>query len=207
MTTTSPTQPSITAANLSEHARQRLERLQALQRIAGIANSRPRRPRRSPPLLCCVRAHRAGLLPELPPAPLLPARDAISGEYRCVLCGLSFSFVKREEEDCWCHPSDHIGVRDVTKWPGGSLWDNTEEERARSFREREESKRKSFEKRKREEEQRKKEATRKHTAEREARARKPLARLINRARRSLLVNAIFYSFVFYGILVLFASLK
>jgi len=196
MTTTSPTQPSITAANLSEHARQRLERLQ----------SRPH-PRARLPSLCCVRAHRAGLLPELPAAPMMPARDVISGEHRCVLCGLSFSFVKKEEEDCWCHHSDFKPVLDTTKWPGGSLWDNAEEERARSFRERKESERKSFEKRKREEEQRKREAMRKHTAERKARARKPLARLINRARRSLLVNAIFYSFVFYGILALFAFLK
>ena len=193
MTTTSPTQPSITAANLSEHARQRLERLQ----------SRPH-PRARLPSLCCVRAHRAGLLPELPAATLRrrtrPARDVISGEHRCVLCGLSFSFVKKEEEDCWCHHSDFKPVLDTTKWPGGSLWDNAEEERARSFRERKESERKSFEKRKREEE----EARRKRAAERKAAED---ARLINRARRSLLVNAIFCSFVFYGILALFASLK
>ena len=189
MTTTSPTQPSITAANLSEHARQRLERLQ----------SRPH-PRARLPSLCCVRAHRAGLLPELPAAPMMPARDVISGEHRCVLCGLSFSFVKKEEEDCWCHHSDFKPVLDTTKWPGGSLWDKTEEERARSFRERKESERKSFEKRKREEEARQKRAAERKAAED--------ARLINRVFNFLAcpLSILFHPFLIFPWLALFSYL-
>jgi hypothetical protein len=95
---------------------------------------------------------------------------------RCVLCGLSISYVE-EEGDCWCHPKRAL---DKTKWPGGSLWDNAEEERARSFRERRESERKrEAEAMKREEEARRREekARQKRAAERKAAED---ARLINR---------------------------
>jgi len=80
------------------------------------------------------------------------------------------------------------------------LWNKIEEGYVNAYRGQKDAEYKQ----RKEEQQRKREARQKRAAERKA---VEDARLINRARRSLLVNAIFYSFVFYGILVLFASLK
>ena len=98
---------------------------------------------------------------------------------RCSACGLSI---------------------DPRKWPDGPLWNKIEERYVNAYRDQMDAE----EKQRKEDYRRAEEARQKRAAERKA---VEDARLINRARRSLLANAIFYSFVFYGILALFAYLK